>query len=167
MTSFNDRLKALRDDPRTAKAGMHWSQEESREFLALVKSGASLAQVANTFKRTEGAIESRLWSEIAKAVSAGSTPDDAATAFHVERSVVDKAVARASREKPTSASPSNEEPSGRGAAANMLKLRDIVTGCKDVDALNDLRDAVDSRIQALTITQKPSDARCLFKNVRA
>ena len=82
--SLGENLKALREDPNTAKAGMKWTPEEDAELVTQATSGMDFIEIATHHKRTSKGVKSRI---MAHAVNYLKTQDtnieDVAKHFHV------------------------------------------------------------------------------------
>ena len=82
--SLGENLKALREDPYTAKAGMKWTPEEDAELVTQATSGMDFIEIATHHKRTAKGVKSRV---MAHALNYLKTQDanieDVAKHFHV------------------------------------------------------------------------------------
>jgi hypothetical protein len=53
-------IKALKEKPETANAGLRWSDDEVKELLAKVENNVNLTEIANLHKRTLNSIIGKL-----------------------------------------------------------------------------------------------------------
>ena len=53
-------IKALKEKPETANAGLRWSDDEIKELLSKVENNVNLTEIANTHKRTLNSIIGKL-----------------------------------------------------------------------------------------------------------
>lgn len=59
-TSMEAHMAALRQRSETRNVGTKWEADDNRKFIAMAKSGASEAEMASTFLRTENGIREHL-----------------------------------------------------------------------------------------------------------
>jgi len=85
MQRFQEKLRELRKNPETSRAGFKWESEEDCSLIDKIKDGVSVDEIAKEFLRTSGAIKTRL---IVKAIEAieqeNSSIEDAAEKFKIE-----------------------------------------------------------------------------------
>ena len=59
-SAYKDILKAQREVEATSRAGLKWEKDEDEKLIKMVQDKVDLADIAKSFKRTEGSIRTRL-----------------------------------------------------------------------------------------------------------
>lgn len=59
-SQFQEKLRNLRQNPDTNRAGLKWDSGEDDQMFSMLSSGNSLADIAKALQRTEGSIKTRL-----------------------------------------------------------------------------------------------------------
>jgi hypothetical protein len=82
--SFHTRLKELRENPDTARAGVKWSEEENSELMERAVEGVNIDEIAKLHKRTVGAVKARIMENALTIVNEGKmTMDEVSNYVHV------------------------------------------------------------------------------------
>lgn len=55
-----ERLRKQRENPETSRHGLKWDEDEDTSLLDKINEGASIDDISKEFKRTKGAIKTRL-----------------------------------------------------------------------------------------------------------
>jgi hypothetical protein len=145
-------------------AFVRWSPEDHARFLAMLRSGTPMSDVATALSRTPRAIQLRRDAAMASEVGAGASHARVAKAFHVTADVVAAAVsAAASGSKATAAS-----------GTKPATIDDLVDRSTDVAELERVLRRVTARIAQLRPVDEPDDEdhvvvprRFAFKNASA
>ena len=100
-SAYKDILKAQREVEATSRAGLKWDQDEDEKLMTMVKDKIDLAEIAKSFKRTEGSIRTRLiLSSVKKMKNDNLSLQDAANLFFIsEKDITDYLEKKALREE--------------------------------------------------------------------
>lgn len=60
ISAYKEILKAQREVEATSRAGLRWERDEDEKLMKMVSDKIDLAEIAKSFKRTEGSIRTRL-----------------------------------------------------------------------------------------------------------
>ena len=60
MSTFQKKLQQDRSNEKTSNAGLRWDPEDDKFLLESAKSGIEISEIANSLKRTEGSIKTRI-----------------------------------------------------------------------------------------------------------
>jgi hypothetical protein len=85
MYRFQEKLRELRKNPETSRAGFKWENDEDCSLVDKINEGVSIDDIAKEFLRTTGGIKTRVTSKAIEAIDEENLSiEDAASKFKIE-----------------------------------------------------------------------------------